>query len=52
MDMYKPYISLVKEIFPKAKIIMDKFHIVNNLSRALNKARIKLMNKDKNFTRS
>lgn len=47
MDMYKPYISLVKEIFPKAKIIMDKFHIVNNLSRALNKARIKLMNKDK-----
>ena len=47
MDMYKPYISLVKEIFPQANIIMDKFHIVNNLSRALNKARIKLMNKDK-----
>ncbi len=47
MDMYKPYISLVKEIFPQANIIMDKYHIVNNLSRALNKASIKLMNKDK-----
>ena len=47
MDMYKPYISLVEELFPEAKIIMDKFHIINNLSRALNKARIKLMNKDK-----
>jgi transposase len=36
--MYKPYISLVKEIFPQANIIMDKFHILNNLSIALNKA--------------
>ena len=43
MDMYKPYITLVKEMFPNAKIIMDKFHIINNLSRALNKTRIQLM---------
>ena len=56
MDMYKPYISLAKELFPKAKIIMDKFHIINNLSRALNKTRIaimkrndKLYNKLKNY---
>lgn len=47
MDMYKPYISLVKEMFPKAKIIMDKFHIINNISRALNKTRIKLMQTNK-----
>lgn len=43
MDMYKPYITLVEEMFPNAEIIMDKFHIINNLSRALNKTRIKLM---------
>lgn len=43
MDMYKPYVSLAKKMFPKAKIIFDKFHIINNLSRALDKARIKLM---------
>lgn len=49
MDMYKPYISLVKELFPQAKIIMDKFHIINNLSRALNKTRIKLMNSNENL---
>ena len=49
MDMYKPYISLVKELFPNAKIIMDKFHIINNLSRALNKTRIKLMNNNESL---
>lgn len=43
MDMYKPYVLLAKKMFPKAKIIFDKFHIINNLSRALDKARIKLM---------
>jgi len=47
IDMYSPYISLIKSIFPNAKIIIDKFHIVQLLSRALNKTRIRIMNKDK-----
>lgn len=47
IDMYSPYISLIKSIFPKAKIIIDKFHIIQLFSRALNKTRIKIMNKDK-----
>ena len=47
IDMYSPYISLIKSIFPYAKIIIDKFHIVQLFSRALNKTRIKIMNKDK-----
>ena len=47
MDMYSPYISLVKKCFKNAKIIFDKFHIINSLSRALNKTRIKLMNSNK-----
>ena len=28
IDMYSPYIALVKSIFPNAKIIIGKFHIV------------------------
>src|SRR5690554_4491768 len=47
IDMYSPYISLIKSIFPNAKIIIDKFHIVQLFSRALNKTRIKIMNSDK-----
>ena len=40
MDIYSPYISLVKSIFPKAEIVLDKFHIV----RAFNQTRISIMN--------
>ncbi len=47
IDMYSPYISLIKSVFPNAKIIIDKFHIVQLFSRALNKTRIKIMNRDK-----
>ena len=47
IDMYSPYISLIKSIFPNAKIIIDKFHIIQLFSRALNKTRIKIMNNDK-----
>ena len=44
MDMYSPYISLVKSIFPKAEIVLDKFHIVNLVNRAFNQTRISIMN--------
>lgn len=47
IDMYKPYISLIKECFPKAKIIIDLFHIVQLISRSLNKTRIKVMKNNK-----
>ena len=40
MDMYSPYISLVRELFPNAAIIFDRFHIVQLLFRALIKTRI------------
>lgn len=43
IDMYSPYISLIKECFPKAKIIIDRFHIVQLLNRALQKTRIEAM---------
>jgi transposase len=47
MDMYSLYISFVKKCFPNARIVFDRFHIVNLLSRTLNKTRIKVMNNKK-----
>ena len=47
IDMYSPYISLIKKMLPNAKIIIDKFHLTQLISRSLNKTRIRAMNKDK-----
>lgn len=47
MDMYKPYLELVNKTFKNAKIIIDMFHIVQLISRSLNKTRIKAMKQDK-----
>ena len=44
MDMYTPYISLVKSIFPNGEIVLDKFHIINLISKAFNQTRIFIMN--------
>ena len=35
--------KLIKELFPNAKITLDKFHVVQLISRALNKTRIQIM---------
>jgi len=45
MDMYSPYIQVVKDCFPNAKMIIDRFHIVQLLNRALNQVRIQEMKK-------
>ena len=47
IDMYSPYISLIKVMFPNAEIIIDKFHLVNLISTSLNKTRINIMKNDK-----
>lgn len=47
IDMYKPYIQLIQTLFPNAKIVIDKFHVIQLISRSLNKTRIQIMNKDK-----
>ena len=44
IDMYSPYIGVIKGCFPNAKIIIDRFHIVQHLNRCLNQMRIKTMN--------
>ena len=47
IDMYAPYISLIKMMFPNAQILIDKFHLIQLISRALNKTRIRVMKKNK-----
>ena len=42
--MYESYMSLIKQLFPNAKIIIDRFHIVQSLNRALNISRVHVMN--------
>ncbi|MDL4875663.1 transposase [Enterococcus gallinarum] len=44
MDTNTPYFELVKAVFPNAKILTDRFHIVQQITRALNQLRIKTMN--------
>ena len=51
IDMYSPYITLIKKIFPNASIIIDKFHLSQLISRSLNKTRIAVMNKHKKHYR-
>lgn len=50
-DMYQPYITLAKELFPKAKIVFDKFHVVQNFNRAFNITRVQTMKKFKTDSR-
>ena len=47
-DMYSPYIKLAKELFPKAKISIDRFHLVQLFNRSFNKVRVEVMNACKN----
>lgn len=49
IDMYSPYISLIKKMFPNASIVIDKFHLTQLISRSLNKTRIMVMNKNKKY---
>ena len=44
MDMFSPYYDLAKQLFPCAKIVLDRFHIVQHLSRAMSRIRVQMMN--------
>ena len=44
MDMFSPYYKLAKQLFPNSKIVLDRFHVVQHLSRAMNRVRIQIMN--------
>ncbi|MFU2164983.1 transposase [Streptococcus pluranimalium] len=38
MDMFSPYYKLTKQLFPKARIVLDRFHNVQHLSHAMTKS--------------
>lgn len=40
-----PYLSWLKRLFPNAKTIIDRFHIVQLMNRTLNQTRIRIMKK-------
>ena len=44
MDMFSPYYDIAKKLFPNAKIVLYRFHIVQHLSRAMNRLRVQIMN--------
>lgn len=44
IDMYAPYINIIQKCFPNAKVIIDKFHLVQALNRTVNMQRVKVMN--------
>ncbi len=41
--MYGSYIPIIKQLFPKAKIILDRFHVTQQLSHAMMTTRIAIM---------
>lgn len=38
------YISMIQALFPNASVIIDRFHLVQLINRAMNKTRIAVMN--------
>ena len=43
VDMSGAYIPIIRKLFPKAEIVLDRFHIVQHLSRAMMTTRIAIM---------
>ncbi|VEE22455.1 transposase [Streptococcus equinus] len=49
-DMSGAYIPIIKQLFPNAKIVLDRFHIIQHLNRAMMATRIVIMKQvDKRF---
>lgn len=44
VDMNAGYFSFIPVLFPNARIIIDRFHIVQLVNRSMNKTRVKVMN--------
>ena len=44
IDMNAGYVNVIKEMFPQAKIIIDRFHLVQLINRSMNKCRVRIMN--------
>lgn len=45
MDMNASYNQLLKQVFPNAEIVTDRFHIVQHINRNFNQLRVQIMNR-------
>ena len=43
IDMNASYQGVIKNLFPNVKIIIDRFHVVQLVTQAMNKTRVKIM---------
>jgi len=39
VDLWKPYLKIVRQYFPKARIVLDKFHLIGQLNKAIDTIR-------------
>lgn len=39
VDLWKPYLKVVRHCFPKAQIVLDKFHLMGQLNKAIDTIR-------------
>ena len=44
IDMYEPYLEIARAYFKRATVCVDSFHVMENLTRALDKVRCRIMN--------
>ncbi|MCK4261063.1 MAG: ISL3 family transposase [Halanaerobiales bacterium] len=52
MDMWKPYKAVADSIFPNAEIVVDKFHLVAQMNKALDETRQQVQNQMDKSTRT
>lgn len=45
MDMYRPYKAIIKKAFPSAKIVVDKFHVIQLTNRKMDDVRKSIRDK-------
>lgn len=43
VDMSASYIPIIKQLFPNAQIVLDRFHIIQHLGRAMMSTRVAIM---------
>jgi transposase len=43
LDLNASYINLIPKLFPNAKVVVDRFHIVQMATTALNMVRVQVM---------
>lgn len=51
VDLNAGYVHLIPELFPKAKIIIDRFHIIQMTQRSLNEVRLSVAKKQPHSSR-